>query len=399
MKFVHHIDLLKNELQNARIQNLAAAPAAPVKGQLYFNTVENRAFVYNGADWLGMDSIGATMTGENIVSAINLSSSTINDARLSAGVNTAVTNSHTHSNKATLDAITAAYTTALNTKLTGIESGAQVNAVTTVAGRTGAVTLSSGDVGLSSVTNHAQVKKLASSTNGFVPVWSVTTGDALGAGYSVETTLTGASTALARADAIKNYIDAFLSANDAMVFKGTLGTGGTLTALPTTHSAGWTYRIITAATYAGKVCEVGDMIVSVMDRSGSGNINDDWTVIQTNIDGAVTGPASATAGNFPIFSGTSGKIIANSTFNSSSFAPAVHTHSQYTQKYSTTLAAQASQTITHNLGTRDATVSIRTTASPYELVITDVEFSTDNTVLVRFAAAPSAGEYTITIVG
>lgn len=29
-----------------------------------------------------------------------------------------------------------------------------------------------------------------------------------------------------------------LAANDAMVFKGTLGTGGTITALPTTHSAG-----------------------------------------------------------------------------------------------------------------------------------------------------------------
>jgi hypothetical protein len=29
-----------------------------------------------------------------------------------------------------------------------------------------------------------------------------------------------------------------LSANDAMVFKGTLGTEGTIESLPTTHSAG-----------------------------------------------------------------------------------------------------------------------------------------------------------------
>lgn len=44
------------------------------------------------------------------------------------------------------------------TKLNGIEAGAQVNTVTSVAGRTGAVTLSNSDVGLGNVTNDAQLK-------------------------------------------------------------------------------------------------------------------------------------------------------------------------------------------------------------------------------------------------
>lgn len=83
------------------------------------------------------------------------------------------------------------------------------------------------------------------------------------------------------------YVDSLLGANDAMVFKGTLGVGGTITSLPTTYSAGWTYRVITAGTYAGIVCEIGDLIIAVVDRSGSGNLNSDWTVAQTNIDGAV----------------------------------------------------------------------------------------------------------------
>lgn len=43
-------------------------------------------------------------------------------------------------------------------KLAGIATGAQVNTVTSVAGKTGAVTLTSSDVGLGNVTNHAQVK-------------------------------------------------------------------------------------------------------------------------------------------------------------------------------------------------------------------------------------------------
>ena len=58
--------------------------------------------------------------------------------------------------------------------------------------------------------------------------------------------------AAAAEQAAKTYADSILGANDAMVFKGTLGTGGTATALPTTYQTGWTYRVITAGTYAGQ---------------------------------------------------------------------------------------------------------------------------------------------------
>lgn len=66
-----------------------------------------------------------------------------------------------------------------------------------------------------------------------------------------------------------------LSSNDAMVFKGTIGTGGTVTALPTTHSAGWAYKVIEAGTYAAKVCEIGDLLVAVVDREGASNADAD----------------------------------------------------------------------------------------------------------------------------
>ena len=45
-------------------------------------------------------------------------------------------------------------------------------------------------VGLGNVTNNKQLKASASSTVGKIPIWSVTTGDLLGDGYAVETTLT-----------------------------------------------------------------------------------------------------------------------------------------------------------------------------------------------------------------
>lgn len=101
--------------------------------------------------------------------------------------------------------------------------------------------------------------------------------------------------------ATKQYVDNAISnsiaASDAMIFKGTLGTNGTITELPTTYKTGWTYRIVTAGTYAGVKCEVGDLIIAIVDRNGSSNANSDWTVAQTNIDGAITNAGSGLSKN------------------------------------------------------------------------------------------------------
>ena len=93
------------------------------------------------------------------------------------------------------------------------------------------------------------------------------------------------STDLPTTKAVVDYIETTLGLSDAMRFRGTLGTGGTISALPATHDIGDTYMIITAGTYAGQVCEVGDLIIA---RTTSGTTSSDWCVAQTNIDGAIT---------------------------------------------------------------------------------------------------------------
>jgi hypothetical protein len=60
MKRLSHLDLAQNELRNAKIQNLAAAPGTPVKGQVYFNTTTNKFNVYNGTVWVEMGQSEAT---------------------------------------------------------------------------------------------------------------------------------------------------------------------------------------------------------------------------------------------------------------------------------------------------------------------------------------------------
>lgn len=120
----------------------------------------------------------------------------------------------------------------------------------------------------------------------------------------------------------KTYTDNSFAANDAMLFKGTIGTGGTVTTLPTSgYKKGWTYRVITKGTYATHNCEIGDLIIAIEDgpetqQSARGT---DWTVAQTNIDGAVVANGDLTAeglvlgnGNKTVkvlSKGTSGQIL------------------------------------------------------------------------------------------
>jgi hypothetical protein len=113
--------------------------------------------------------------------------------------------------------------------------------------------------------------------------------------------------------ATQGYADGLFAANDAMIFKGTVGSGGTheIAAFNSlaTYNAGWTYRVIEAGTIKGKVCEIGDLVMAIVDRTGSDNVDGDWTAAQTNLDGAVIGPASTTDNYVALFSGATGKLL------------------------------------------------------------------------------------------
>lgn len=57
-KYVTHVDLQQNELQNAVIQNLATAPSNPKVGQEYYNTTTNQKLIWNGTAWVDETSQG-----------------------------------------------------------------------------------------------------------------------------------------------------------------------------------------------------------------------------------------------------------------------------------------------------------------------------------------------------
>ena len=220
--------------------------------------------------------------------------------------------------------------------------------------------------------------------------------------------------------AINDNIGALLGANDALVFKGILDDTHKL---PDTHETGWTYRVNKVGTYAGKACEIGDLVICITDGLSANDAH--WTVAQTNIDGAVIGPASAVNNHVAIFNGANGKVIKDSGFTIGKSVPsnAVFTDTHYTThlyagtgtaKNAATTNGNTKLTVTDNdtvsdsvtiKGTGDASVTsdsngnIIISSKPYSHPTSGVTAGTYKSVTVNAQGHVTAGTNPTTLAG
>ena len=106
--------------------------------------------------------------------------------------------------------------------------------------------------------------------------------------------------------ALKSYVEGLF----ANLVSAEPGIVSSTSPLPENYKAGQHFRVAEAGTYAGVNCEVGDLILVVKNYSETAASNDDFMVLQANIDGAVTSSAeTSTIGEIVVFDSVTGKVI------------------------------------------------------------------------------------------
>jgi hypothetical protein len=84
-KFLANLDLQKNELQNAKIQNLATAPSTPVEGQIYYDTALDALRVYANGAWASLSTGAGTVTAVTGTGAISSTGGTTPEISIADG--------------------------------------------------------------------------------------------------------------------------------------------------------------------------------------------------------------------------------------------------------------------------------------------------------------------------
>jgi hypothetical protein len=423
-KFLVSVDLNKNELLNARIQNLGSAPSNPVSGQIYYNTGTNVLYFYNGTEWTpasGSTEVIQDVIGSSVIAGTALTS-TYNDVAGTTTLNlndTAVTAGSYGSTTAiptfTVDAqgrLTAAGTVNVATNLsvagdTGTDTVDLLTDTLTVAGGEGIdVAVTNNTITISAENATYTNKGVASfDASDFTVVGGevslnkdpviTLSGDVTGSAtmtnlgdVTISTTIEPNSVALG-ADTTGSYVSTIV------------GTSGEITVSGSgSESAAVTIGLPDDVTVTGNLSIGGNLDVQGSINSISTtevNIVDNKVVLNTN----VTGAPSSDAG-LKVNRGTSAdvEVLWNEAADQWTLTNDGTNYHEITRKYKTTLNTSAtSYTVTHNLGTKDVVVSIYEVASPFAEIFADVEHTSDSDITIKFAVAPTAGEYRVVVIG
>jgi hypothetical protein len=402
------LDIVKNELRNCVVQNLGTAPAAPVKGLLYFNSADNTLYWYDGTQWIAAKAAAGaipsdTVTTEAIGDAPVPGSSTLfsrgdhkhgmpafgaitveqtfGSASTNGAATTLARSDHAHGNPVHDNAAHAAVSrSALAPPTADISMGGfKIVSLGTPTAGTDAVTKAYVDAGISGLSWKDTVR-IASTANvaltGLVAIDGVTpiASDRILLKNQTAPAENGiwvaASGAWARATDAASGTDVLNAA--VFVSEGTANadtawvmttnapiTIGTTGLTWVQFGAGAVYSAGAGLTLTGNVFDVG---AGTGITVAADTVAVDQTVIASRsyVDTAVLGAA---------------------------------------KKFAAALTGTASpETVTHNLNTRDVHVQVLNGATPYTAVEVDWDATTVNTVTIRYNPNLGAG-YRAVVVG
>ena len=432
--FVTDIDLNKNELRNARVQNLSTAPSTPVVGQIYYNATNNIMYYYNGLSapdgpWTPMgasleviqDAIGVSVVGGTALTATysdttGLTTVKLNDTAVVAGTYGSTTQipvftvdqqgrltSASTVNVATTLTVGSdnveTYNVNLLTDQLKVVGGEGIDAIVTDNAAITTITISGEDA---STTN----KGIASFdstdfavTNGNVtlnkdPVITLS-GDVSGSAtmtnlgnVTITTTVQPDSVALGT-DTTGNYVATVAGTTNQITVTGSGSETAAVTiGLPNDVTITNNLTVGGNLNVTGTINSVNTTQVNIVDNKI--NLNTDFT-----------GTPTADAG-IRVERGTSAdvEILWNETNDNWTLTNDGTNYHAITRKYVATIGDGVAYTynITHNLGTRKVTVQVYDAAT-YATVETDVTRGSNNQVTIGFNTVPASNAYEVVIIG
>src|SRR5262245_60963371 len=453
------LDIVKNELRNAVMQNLGTAPATPVKGLMYFNTADNTFYWYDGTQWIAAKGAAGAVPSDTVTTAAigdaavpgsstlysrgdhkhgmpAFGAITVEQTFGSASTNGAATtlarSDHAHGNPTHDNAAHSAVALsalAVPTASVNLNSQKITNLATPTlasdAANKGYVDstinglswkepvriASTGNLGLSGLAAIDGVTPIAADR---ILVKNQTTGSQNGI-------YTGSSGAWSRA------ID-FVSPGDALqaavfVSEGTTqaDTAWVMTTNPPITVDVTTLTWVQFGAPASYIGGAGLTLTGNTFDVGAGtgitvaadSVAVDTTVIATRayVDSGIGATALTTAGNGLTKTGQTVDVVGGTGITVAADLVSVDTtviatrayvdagDSNRPKKYAQGLAGSASpETITHNLNTREVFVQVLNGMTPYTAGLVDWDATTLNTVTVRYNPNLGSG-YTIVVIG
>ena len=171
----------------------------------------------------------------------------------------------------------------------------------------------------------------------------------------------------------------------AMIFKGTLGTGGTITALPAAAAGntGYTYKVITDGTYASQAAKAGDVFVSngsawILIPSGD---EPSGTVTNIATNNGLTGGPITTTGTIGLANATGVAATAANQWYQSSVTDGVIKYYAY---HPTTTAATAAAVKVGKDALGHVVIGNALTASDVGITVTETSVSNGTTTFNKY---------------
>lgn len=344
-KFLVSINLNKNEIQNFVIHPLASAPLSPVDGQMYYNTSDNKIYLYVESTWVDI-------TGRVVGIATTTAAVTIDNT------------------DPTTPSISIADATGVNS---GLMSSADFTKLSDATSAATASTLVERDVNGDAAFNEL-----------------VITGNV---------TING-TPSVATDAATKGYVDGLVSGGVAI--QGGIDASTNPNYPTATNGQGWYITVAgKIGGAAGPNVEVGDLIVCHTDTPSGDHatVGNDFLILQNNIGQATetTVGYAEIATDAEVSTGTDDtKIVTPAKLATALSGVGTGT----VNKFETTVGngTNTQFTVNHALGEQFCQVDIFD-ATTHEQVEADVTLTDANNCSVEFSVAPTTNEFRVVVIG